>query len=61
MNTFLNAMRPGVPPAVADTAAMKRLVFDSQTLTIANLRNSMMASLNGPLEPSYWLYDSFQL
>ena len=87
VNNFLNAMRPGVAPAVTDTTAMKRMVFEAQTLTIANLRNSMVASddsaskkvapaersariegqrarlrgldLSGPLEPSYWLYDSF--
>ena len=87
VNNFLNAMRPAGAPTVADTTAMKRIVFEAQTLTIANLRNSMPASdestskkvapaersariegqrarlrgldLSGPLEPSYWLYDSF--
>ncbi len=85
VNNFLNAMRSAVGPTVAETIAMKRIV--SQTLTIANLCNSMVASddstskkvapaersariegqrarlrgldLSGPLEPSYWLYDSF--
>ena len=28
VNNFLNAMRPGVAPAVADTTAMKRIVSD---------------------------------
>ena len=44
VNNFLNAMRPAVAPTVADTTAMKRIVFEAQTLTIANLRNSMVAS-----------------
>ena len=44
VNNFLNAMRPAVAPSVADTTAMKRIVFEAQTLTIANLRNSMVAS-----------------
>ncbi len=87
VNNFLNAMRPAVAPSVADTTAMKRIVFEAQTLTIANLRSSMVAAddtaakkvapaersariegqktrlrgldLSGPMEPSYWLYDSF--
>ena len=87
INAFLDAMRPGVMPAVADVTAMKRIVFEAQTLTIANLRSSLVASddsaakkvapaersaritaqknrlqgldLSGPLEPSFWLYDSF--
>ena len=87
INTFLDAMRPGVAPTVADVTAMKRIVFEAQTLTIANLRSSLVATddsaakkvapaerfariaaqklrlqgldLSGPLEPSYWLYDSF--
>ena len=44
VNNFLNAMRPAGAPTVADTTAMKRIVFEAQTLTIANLRNSMPAS-----------------
>ena len=87
VNAFLDAMRPGVAPSVADVTAMKRIVFESQTLTIANLRSSLVATddsaakkvapaersaritaqkhrlqgldLCGPLEPSFWLYDSF--
>ena len=87
VNNFLNAMRPAVVPTVADSTAMTRIVFEAQTLTIANLRNSMVATddtaakkvapaertarvegqktnlrgldLSGPMEPSYWLYDSF--
>ena len=87
INTFLDAMRPGVASSVADVTAMKRIVFEAQTLTIANLRSSLVATddsaakkvapaersaritaqrlrlqgldLSGPLEPSFWLYDSF--
>ena len=87
INTFLDAMRPGVLPTVANVTALKRLVFEAQTLTIANLRSSLVATddsaakkvaptersariaaqknrlqgldLSGPLEPSFWLYDSF--
>ena len=87
VNNFLAAVRPGIAPSVADTTAMKRIVFEAQTLTIANLRSSMVSTddtaakkvapaertarieeqknrlrgldLSGPMEPSYWLYDSF--
>ena len=87
INTFLDAMRPGIAPTVADVTAAKRLIFEAQTLTIANLRSSLVATddsaakkvapaerpariaaqklrlqgldLSGPLEPSFWLYDSF--
>lgn len=38
MNKFLNALRPAVAPTVADRTAMKRIGFEAQTLTFANLR-----------------------
>ena len=44
INTFLDAMRPGIPPTVADVTAMKPIVFEAQTLTIANLRSSLVAT-----------------
>ena len=87
IGAFLNGVRPGTVPTLADETAMKRLVFESQTLTLANLRNSLQAAddsaskkvapaeraariagqkarlggldLSGPMEPSYWLYDTF--
>ncbi len=66
IGTFLNGVRPGAVPTLADETAMKRLVFESQTLTIANLRNSLAESarIAGqkariPMEPSFWLYDFF--
>ena len=66
IGTFLKGVRPGAVPTLADETAMKRLVFESQTLTIANLRNSLAESarIAGqkariPMEPSFWLYDFF--
>ena len=44
IGTFLNGVRPGTVPTLADETAMKRLVFESQTLKIANLRNSLQAA-----------------
>lgn len=44
INAFLDAMRPGVAPTVADVTAMKRIIFEAQALTIANLRSSLVAT-----------------
>ena len=81
---FPQTIRPGVDPTISDSTAVKRLIFESQTLTIANLRATLQSSddsgakriappariaaqkvrisgmdLSGPLEPSFWLYDTF--
>ena len=84
---FLQTIRPGVDPTISDSTAVKRLILESQTLTIANLRATLQSSddsgakriappersariaaqkvrlsgmdLSGPLEPSFWLYDTF--
>ncbi len=84
---FLQIIRPGVDPTISDSTAVKRLIFEPQTLTIANLKATLQSSddsgakriaapersariaaqklrlygmdLSGPLEPSFWLYDTF--
>ena len=38
---FAAKLRPGVALALGDAAALKRLVFEAQTLTIADLRSSI--------------------
>ena len=41
---FLQTIRPGVDPTISDSTAVKRLIFESQTLTIANLRATLQSS-----------------
>ena len=38
INAFLGTLRRGVPPSIADLAAFKRVLFESQTLMMHSLK-----------------------
>ena len=40
---FLDQMRPGAGPTLSEITAIKRLVFEAQTLTIASLRTAVQS------------------
>ena len=48
VNTFLTTVRPGVNPTIADLAAFKRLLFESQTIMIQNARSAVKGDEQGP-------------
>lgn len=48
VNTFLNTIRPGVNPTIADLSAFKRLLFESQTIMIQNARSTVKGDEQGP-------------
>ena len=48
IDAFAGKLRAGVSLSIGDDAALKRLVFEAQTLTVAELRASVQSGDNGP-------------
>ena len=44
MDHFTSTLRPGVHITLGDGSAMKQLIFEAQTMTVAELRSTMQAS-----------------
>ena len=52
INTFLGTLRRGVPPSIADLAAFKRVLFESQTLMMHSLKATARGEETGPKKMS---------
>ena len=48
IDVFAGKLRAGVSLSIGDDAALKRLVFEAQTLTVAELRASVQSGDDGP-------------
>ncbi|CAE7626860.1 unnamed protein product [Symbiodinium sp. CCMP2592] len=44
MDAFILTLRPGARITLGDSSALKQLIFESQTMTVAELRSSMQAT-----------------
>ncbi|CAE7939885.1 unnamed protein product, partial [Symbiodinium necroappetens] len=44
MESFTTALRPGAPITLGDASAIKQLIFEAQTMTVAELRSTMQSS-----------------
>ncbi|CAE7737917.1 unnamed protein product [Symbiodinium sp. CCMP2592] len=44
MDAFIVALRPGASITLGDSSALKQLIFEAQTMTVAELRSSMQAT-----------------
>ncbi|OLQ14838.1 hypothetical protein AK812_SmicGene958 [Symbiodinium microadriaticum] len=44
MDSFTATLRPGAPITLGDSSAMKQLIFESQTMTVAELRSAMQST-----------------
>ena len=50
INTFLGTLRRGVAPSIADMAAFKRVLFESQTLMMHSLKATAKGEETTPKE-----------